>query len=374
MGKSPLLLLAAFLIAAGAAWYLARSSAPIHDTVSEPLAPVLKEAINSVRKLRVLGPGGDDVLLEGYGNEWKVANRGDYPALFGKVRSLIINLSEARIVEYKTSNPELYDRLGLEPVEEEGANSHQVVIEDGTGKVMLDLIVGDESTGAISGYYARYGDKEQSFLVDGDLAVDAIMRNWLDAELANIDADRIKEISIRPGGEQPLRIYREELDQRDFSIADIPEGQEVTSQTTLNRMGTILASLSAEDVLSKDDFSFSEAAINTRVLTYNGLVADITAEYVDGKAYATIAFSEDEDGIRKSAEEEGEDYGPEDIDNILESVRNEAASLNGKFEGWLYEVPYFKYDMFDRKPGGLLSEAGDEPADGGGDEAAAPSP
>ncbi|MGV0005270.1 MAG: DUF4340 domain-containing protein [Candidatus Porifericomitaceae bacterium WSBS_2022_MAG_OTU9] len=355
MNKTPLLLLGLFLIAGAGAWYLARTDAPIKGAVSEPLSAVLQESINSVRKITIRS-GAGEIVLEGYGSEWVVANRSGYPALFGQVKELLINLSEARIIEYKTSNAELYERLGLVPLDQEGARSHQVVVEDGTGKTMLDVIIGDQSTGAISGYYAKHSDNARSFLVDGELSIDADMRNWLDAELADIDSDRVREILIRQDGEQPLRIYKEDDEQQDFTLADIPEDQEIISQTTLNRMGTILAALSAEDVASKDSFSFSEAAIKTQVHTFDGLVGDITAEYTDGKAYATIAFTADEEIVKATVIEDGEEEGSTEFDDRLEKVRQEAARLNAKFDDWLYEVPYFKYDTFDRKPGGLLSE------------------
>ena len=372
-----LFLLSALLLVGAGAWYLARTSAPVKDAGSEPLSVTLQDSINSVRKITVRGLG-EEVILEGYGSDWKIANRDNYPALFSRVRGVLISLSEARIIEYKTSNPELYAKLGLQPIDEEGVSSRQVIIEDGTGKIMLDFIVGDESTGAIPGYYARYSDNPRSFLVDGELNIDATMRNWLDADLANIDADRVKEIIVRRDGEQSLRIYRESLEQYDFSIDNIPEGKEILSQTTLNRMGTILSALSAEDVLGKESFTFSDSAINTRVILFEGMVADITAEYVDGKAYATIDFSADEELVKAAVLADGEDENSSEFDTRLEIVRGEVAELNANFDDWLYQVPYFKYDLFDRKPGGLLTDEGEGQAamddgDDGGDDAAAPS-
>ena len=47
---------------------------------------------------------------------WTVAERDNYPADTGRLRKLLLELAEARLLEEKTSNPELYDRLKVEDI------------------------------------------------------------------------------------------------------------------------------------------------------------------------------------------------------------------------------------------------------------------
>src|SRR5258708_21640240 len=59
---------------------------------------------------------------------WTVAERGDYPADVSKLRKLLLALSDAKIVEEKTSNPANYPVIGLEDRKSTRLNSsHQII-------------------------------------------------------------------------------------------------------------------------------------------------------------------------------------------------------------------------------------------------------
>jgi hypothetical protein len=78
------------------------------------LLPDFAPLANDIREVRITGSeSGGGVTLEREDDGWVVVERSEYPADMGKLRPLVVALSEAGIVEEKTSNPEYYDRLGL---------------------------------------------------------------------------------------------------------------------------------------------------------------------------------------------------------------------------------------------------------------------
>ena len=66
--------------------------------------------------------------MRGEDGSWAVAEKDGYPADVEKVRQTLISLAEARIVEPKTANPDFYDRLGVEGVEDEAAGGLAVML------------------------------------------------------------------------------------------------------------------------------------------------------------------------------------------------------------------------------------------------------
>ena len=67
---------------------------------------------NNVSRIVVRTAGDKTVAtLERLENNWVVAERSNYPADVALIRKSLIALAEARVLEEKTSNPELYQRL-----------------------------------------------------------------------------------------------------------------------------------------------------------------------------------------------------------------------------------------------------------------------
>mgnify|MGYP001811657580 CR=1 FL=1 len=76
------------------------------------LLPEFKSVANDVTKLRIARPEGDEgITIRREDKRWMISARDDYPADLGKLRSLIIGLADAQVVEEKTSNPEHYPKL-----------------------------------------------------------------------------------------------------------------------------------------------------------------------------------------------------------------------------------------------------------------------
>ena len=316
--------------------------APEVKLESDLLLPELSTHLNTVTELQVRTYDDEILVARNHKGGWEIPNRGGYPAAFDKVRSLLLALSEARILERKTRNPALYPKLGIQGIDSETSPSIQVIAHNKTGETVAELIIGNLKPTSASGisrgvkqYYVRLPDDPQGLLVRGDLEVSKQLRDWLDGLLLDISEARIKDVLVTHP-ERTVHIHRPDGDDPDFVLDDIPEGKELKSRTQLNRMGSILSGVRIDDVQRADDHSFGEAMVQSRVETFDGLIANIRSEYIAGDSFVAFAF------------ETLEDAEPEQ--------QREAAELNDALNPWIFTVPFFKYDTFARKIGPLVQD------------------
>src|SRR5215510_13763593 len=110
------LLIAAVVVIAGALWLSYTQRQPHRDVaVGQAVLPGLSGALNDVTEVRIAKGDGTHVTLRKRPADWEVAERA-YVADSGRVRKLLLDLGELKVVEAKTSDPASYARLGVEDV------------------------------------------------------------------------------------------------------------------------------------------------------------------------------------------------------------------------------------------------------------------
>ena len=125
--------------------------------------------------------------------KWTVAERGDYPADVSKLRKLLQALSDAKIVEEKTSNPASFAVIGVEDPSLPGATGAEISItaQDGKHAVIIGKPVGE-------GNFARRSGENTSYSVEPGISFEAEPRYWIDSRLMDIKATDIQSIEIKP--------------------------------------------------------------------------------------------------------------------------------------------------------------------------------
>ena len=145
MSRRNLTLLLAGLVVLAVLTLLARPGSR-RDIDEQLLFPDLKAQLNDVSEILVRGPGNQLVAtLRRSDKHWMVAER-NYPADLGMIRANLLALAEARIVEEKTSTPDLYERLGVQDIALETARGVQLEIS-GT-RTPIRLIIGEAAGGS----------------------------------------------------------------------------------------------------------------------------------------------------------------------------------------------------------------------------------
>ncbi|WP_198371654.1 DUF4340 domain-containing protein [Roseomonas rosulenta] len=321
MNRRTLLLLSGAAAAAvGGALLLKPAAPPPPSPAGAQLAfPNLAQRLQSAA--RIVATRHDGTLeVARRGETWVLPAKGGYPVRQEKVRELLVGLTELRLTEPRTANPELLDRLGVEDPALPGATSTLLRVLDAQGGVIAELVIGRRrvrTQGNVpESAYVRRPSENQAWLAEGRIPVDSDPQLWLDRDIANFPRERVRRIAVTRSGEPPLVIARSGEPDGTLRItepADVPPGEE----TALDEAGRAFEFLTFLDVRPEAEIP-GEALGEARFeLTDN--LAILVRPRKDGEAlWITLAA-------------EGDD---------------EAARLNARWRGWAYQVGAWKEKAF----------------------------
>ena len=192
--KSLIVLIIAIAIG-GVAYYF--SASPKDGLISNNsyLIPDLSEKLNDVTKL-TMHEAGNTLLAEvsKSENNWVVTNRDGYEADIEAVRATFNKLSEAKLIEKKTSNPENYSKLEVEDIASENAQGVQFSIEGLSESI--NIIVGKEGSSGKNSQYIRRAGEEQSWLINKKLNLNRDVTQWLRKDILDIPPERLKTCKL----------------------------------------------------------------------------------------------------------------------------------------------------------------------------------
>jgi len=299
--------------------------------------------VNELDYLRLTAGGGEVIAsLERSGGQWRVLEASSYPADWARLKSLLSDLSQAEVIEEKTSNPDYYSRLGVEDVATEGASGVMVSFSDETG--LAALIAGNEASGR-DGQYARLQSEARSMLLDRVLDLPDDRMQWLERDIIDIADSEVVEITIRHPDGEIVNAKKTSADDTDFVLQNIPENSEVKSNWTINSMAGSLAGLSLDEVAPDSEFDWSQATVFT-ILTADGLQANaelMMREELPWIRLAALAYQADEPD-----EQTGVQPGEQDDDRAQE--------ISERVSGWAYRIPQNKADTMTRHMEDLLKQ------------------
>ncbi|MCJ7556835.1 MAG: DUF4340 domain-containing protein [Gammaproteobacteria bacterium] len=282
--KFMVLLVLALAALAFAGW-MGKHRAQSGDLYSGPLLPGLSAQINQVTGLILRDSQGRQVSIRLNDGFWGIEEKQGYPADAGKLRSALLILADAQVLEEKTSRPDMYSRLGVEDPDTPGADN-----------LVLTILLPGQERGLImgklamnSGTYVRRTGEPTSLLINQALALEANPLKWLIADLLDIGPDEIQRVEIRHPDGSELVITRKDEDGHDFRIENSPPGSEPQSDFVANGIAGALAHLSFQDVrrLREPDAS---TAIRSRFTTRKGLVIELSLQR-DEQPWVSFAFS-----------------------------------------------------------------------------------
>lgn len=370
--------LAAALVVLGAVALLAQYDPQPPAPGGGLLLPDLGEDLDRITRVSITGAGSEPVatLVRGDEGSWTVAEKDGYPADVEKVRQTLISLAEARIVEPKTANPDFYDRLGVEGVEDEAAGGLAVMLAGADTPV--NVIVGN--TEGTSQVYIRAADQAQSFLVDRNPDVGNETTDWLANEILAVSGTRMARVTVtHPDGEL-VTVSKADSEQSNFDLDEIPPGRELQYASVANVMGNVLSNLNLQDVEPRT--ATDEPVTVTEFVTFDGLA--IIAESLEREDERWVAFraeyrppaeeSEPQDdqareGAAANASEGADDEVAADVDDLADEqsdatdVAAEALDLDQRLSPWRYRIAGYQFDQMTRRLDDLLRDLPEETAD-----------
>ncbi|GAB4384739.1 MAG: hypothetical protein Kow0022_08250 [Phycisphaerales bacterium] len=281
-----LLIIAGVLtLAASAVVVSSRRSTSVQDGQRRVFADLM-DRVNDVR-LIVIRDGQGDLQIEQRDGRWVVPDKADMPADEAKVRQLILRLAELEAVEPKTSNPELYARIGVEDPGP-GASSTLLTLSDADGGPLASLILGKtEWRNGRQMRYARKPGEAQSWLVvfESDTGTDGMA--WVDKQLTRIDGSRVQSLTITRSDGEEMGLSKSSREQAHFDVAPIPEGRELRSEGAADPLARGLQQLNFEDVRPSGGPRTGPESVFV-FQTFDGLVVTMSVDDEDGSHWAIL--------------------------------------------------------------------------------------
>jgi hypothetical protein len=347
------LLVAAVLAISGALYLSTERNLP-RDPLGGALLPALTGEMNTVSAVSVrrasAAPTATIHLKDG---RWTVAERGDFPADVPKLRKLLLALSDAKIIEEKTSNPASFPLIGVEDPSAPGATGAEVsfTARDGAHAVIVGKPVG-------GGNFVRRKGENLSYSVEPGISFETEPRFWIESKLFDAAPANIQSIEVKPAAGAAYTLHRAappapagtaatgappapsstaggatpaggaaapggtaaaaDL----FTLEGVPPGRKPADSAMLAPSPTLLSGLTVDDVAPVGDIDFSKSAVATVTLS-------------DGDAITISGVANgDKHWIRLQA---GKD-----------------APLNAKTSGRAFEIASYQFDAIFRPVEQLL--------------------
>jgi Domain of unknown function (DUF4340) len=315
-------MIAALLAISGALYLSTQRNLP-RDPHGLALLPALAGELNTVSSLTVRKGAAAPVTVHRQGERWTVAERADYPADLPKLKKLLLALSDAKIREEKTSNPDSYAIIGVEDPTQPGATGTQIELTAQNGK--LAVIVG-KSAG--EGSFVRRTGEKTSYIVEPGISVEAEPRYWIDTRLLDIATDKIQSIESKPASGAAFSVHRvaaippKPTDNKsggssaaasaakastanpppadpptapaadNFVLDGVPSGRQAADSQTLAPSPAHFSNLNVEDVVPAGDIDFSKPSTVTVTLA-DGSVITFTGAVIGDKRWVKVAAPKD---------------------------------------------------------------------------------
>ncbi len=305
-------LLVAAALAISGALYLSAQRNLQRDTHGAALIPTLAGELNTVTALSVRrGSAAPTVTVHEKDGRWTVAERGDYPADVAKLRKLLLALSDAKIVEEKTSNPANFAVIGVEDPSSPAATGAEISVtaRDGKHAVIIGKPVG-------GGNFARRSGGNASYSVEPGISFESEPRLWIDSRLLDVAVGGIQRIEVKPAAGPAYTVHRMAAastnsgaagsvnsaaaaaspsapkGEDSFALDGAPPGRKAADPVQLAPSPTAFSGLTADDVTPAGDVDFSKATVATVTLS-DGNVITVSGAVVGDKHWILVKASKD---------------------------------------------------------------------------------
>lgn len=332
--------------------------------------------VNTVAQIAIKH-GPTELLVAKKNDLWRVAQRGDYPANFSEISSLLLKLKDMKVVQTETVGASQLPRLELVA---SGTNAPtNVEFRDASGKALKTLVLGKrhmqkraggspmgdmDDGGFADGRYVQVGGaSEKVLLVSDELKqLEPNADTWLSKDFFKIE--KAKAIAVTfPIATNSWKLVRE-TEGADLKLVDVKPGEELDSAK---------ASGVANPLSSP---SFADVAVGVTPEA-SGLDKPtvINVETLDGFAYTVKVGAKTNDNFYLTMSVSanfvkertpGKDEKPEDKTKLDKEFADKLKKLEEKlatekaYEPWTYLVASWTVDSIIKERSHFMVEKKDE--------------
>lgn len=298
-----------------------RSLAPKFD--QRPFFPGLTEHINDLGAITITSRSGTFHLQLQQG-KWVVAEKDSFPADAGQIRAIAVGVADLTMLEPKTGRADWLTYVGL-GAPDKGGDAVDVTLADMMGKPMAEVVVG-HSQGAADELgrqtlYVRRPNENQSWLARGALTPKPNAADWLDKNVINIAANRVKGATVTPAMGPAYTLSRDTKDQQDFKLLELPPGRSLSFDGSPDGVAGAIVGFTADDIAKADQFDFSKAPQSV-FHTFDGLDITVKVATKGMDHWATISAS-----------------------GMVPATQTEASAINARLNGFAFKLPEMKMEQ-----------------------------
>jgi hypothetical protein len=248
------------------------------SSASGPVVPGLEETIGGAQRILITSADAS-YRIERTQQGWAMRDRDDYPVLSSRLAQLTEGLENLRYQRRMTSDASKHERLGVTDPRE-GGRGILVQVEDGRGALLVNLILGVET----SGTYAREPDDDQTWAVEGDLPPLRDAAAWMDLQPLNVAADRLARVEIMPA-EGRAYILARDSGQQPWRIASPALAS--LAQSTVTAAAERITQLTPVDVRTAPAIQGTPRA-RVRATTFDGVTIDAELIPSDNRTWVKL--------------------------------------------------------------------------------------
>ena len=361
------ILLAALVVLVGLVWALKKNDesswTQSANRVGQTLIPNFP--INEVASIRI-DNGHSAVSLVKKDGQWRVKERGDYPASFSMISDLLLKIQDQKIIQSDAisagQRPDLYL---IEPIKDK-PSAIAIDLQDANAKPISKLLLGKRymkkgANGAEvpAGRYVMVSGDEKTAVLLADVLLDAEPKaeNWIVKDF--VRADKIKSIAFN--GEDGANVWKMQRDKEggDWQLLNAKPIEKFDSSR-----GT--SAVNAISMMSFIDVVASTASLDTGMANARTVVAEtfegLTYTFRIGNASSDdnqyIGVSVAGDAIKERIA--APDEKAEDKARVDKEFNDRLAKLEArlKFEkslsSWTYITPKWRLDPLLKDRPGLM--------------------
>jgi Domain of unknown function (DUF4340) len=296
--------------------------------------PALAAKLGDVASVTVSRDGTMMTLIRD-GDNWLIAEKGNYPAKASKIAQIVRAMAGLTLVEPKTQNPDLYPRLEVD--DPGNGKSALVAVKDKSGADLAQAIVGkrryDRLGAGNDGVYLRKPGEAQTWLAHGTLDPSGDPASWLDRQIIDISEKKIAKVTLTQADGSKLVISRPAPEAK-FAVEDAPADAKFKSETTTSGPATALETLDLDDVKPAGELPVPDKDVVTASFTtFDGLAVDLRLMERDKTNW--VAMSASGSG----------------------SAEADAKKIEDKVSHWTYAIPAYKANLLKTKLADLVEPA-----------------
>lgn len=341
------LIILVVLVAIGVAVYFyssGNSRINSAESVGAPIIPGLYAALNEVDELQFSSAGNTTVAtLKRTDSNWVVQERSGYPADIAKIRSVVLALAEAKIQEEKTSNKDLYAKLGVEDIEQKVATGTQVSVHY-SGQ-SPSLIIGKPGPQINKNRYVRRANDATSWLVDKKLDVQYEVTHWLRKDILSVEPAEVAAVTITLSDDAKLEIQNDNSEENKFVVTNLSDPNSQVIDAELHQVTNALSSFQLLDVVTQEAFGEQEPSMVIDYQLKSGANINIVAFEIDADHFVRVNA-----GLHAPTGGAVED----------QSVQTFVQELQNKTAGWIFKIPNVSYDSMYKREEDVLAITEDQ--------------